>query len=482
MDIYDCYLSKHNCVIGFLLRGLNKQVNGLFGIEYLVEADRDIYQSNLAILLILNNHSSYDKEQIEKNISDITSNLTQVSERYNKFKAIYKHNSNLFEYFDKFETAFKQVEAISTTVIELINSRNFNQSLIEYNTVYIKSFSDARELLNYFTDVTFLTAIEENKGSQFIISNIIIIIVAIIIITTFIFLLLANIVANSIVRPINNLSRELQNGARQILGASSQLTSSSQDLSNGATEQAAGIEETSASMEELASMVKQNVENARQSSILAENTLKNSEDGRDDMHKMLSAMESISHSADEIQAVIDVIDDIAFQTNMLALNAAVEAARAGESGMGFAVVADEVKSLANRSAASAKETAKMIKETISKVDDGLEISKKLSEMFKGILDSFGKVKEMTREVESASRQQDEGISQVNKAIVQFDAVVQKNASTSEETANAAEELQAQVINLENLIGKLLLIVTGNGVESEVETQSSMINKRLGAKK
>jgi len=171
-------------------------------------------------------------------------------------------------------------------------------------------------------------------------------------------------------------------------------------------------------------------------------------------------MSAISKSTEEIKTVIDVIDDIAFQTNMLALNAAVEAARAGEAGMGFAVVADEVKNLANRSSESAKETAGMIKATLKNVEEGMGISKQLSEIFKEILVNSKKVLEMTKEVESASVQQDVGISQVNKAIIQFDSVVQTNASSAEETASAAEEMQGQVETLKDVVVELYRLVTG----------------------
>jgi methyl-accepting chemotaxis protein len=260
--------------------------------------------------------------------------------------------------------------------------------------------------------------------------------------------------------PITNITNGLNSASSQIALASNQLSSSSQEIANGATEQASSIEETTSSMEELASMVKQNVTNAQEASNLAEKASAFSKDGYGQMEKMLESMTEINKSSDQIKKIIKVIDDIAFQTNILALNAAVEAARAGEAGMGFAVVADEVKNLANRSAEAAKETSSMIEDSMKRTEAGVQIASKLADVFKEILGAVQKVTEMSREVETASKQQDSGINQVNKAIVQFDEVVQANASAAEETASSAEELLVQVENLNDVVKKLVFLVTG----------------------
>jgi len=298
-----------------------------------------------------------------------------------------------------------------------------------------------------------------NSSRRISVTSIIIILFSILIGLT-ISLFLGITITRSITKPVGKIVTDLTESSSQINISSAQLSSASQEIANGAQEQASSIEETTSSMEELSSMVKQNLGNTRQASLLSEKATEASQNGFDKMADMLSAMNGISKSTEDIKNVIDVIDDIAFQTNMLALNAAVEAARAGEAGMGFAVVADEVKNLANRSSDSAKETASMIKETLKNVEDGMTVSKELSEIFKEILSNSKKVMEMNREVETASGQQDEGITQVNKAMIQFDTVVQTNASSAEETASAAEELQSQVTGLNEIVDMLYLIVSG----------------------
>ncbi|MCK9170884.1 MAG: methyl-accepting chemotaxis protein [Treponema sp.] len=322
---------------------------------------------------------------------------------------------------------------------------------------------------------------ETHRMSRNVASLSVMIIITAILIGLAVSFTLALMITRSITGPVMKVVNSLSESSSQIGISSTQLSTASQEIANGAQEQASSIEETTSSMEELSSMVKQNLGNTRQASLLSEKATEASQGGFDKMTSMLSAMNNISKSAEDIKNVIDVIDDIAFQTNMLALNAAVEAARAGEAGMGFAVVADEVKNLANRSSESAKETASMIKETLKNVEDGMTISKDLSEIFKDILANSRKVQEMNKEVESASGQQDEGIGQVNKAMIQFDTVVQTNASSAEETAGAAEELQGQVSSLNEIVDSLYFTVSGKTYikKNESDTFHASVKKQAG---
>jgi methyl-accepting chemotaxis protein len=161
------------------------------------------------------------------------------------------------------------------------------------------------------------------------------------------------------------------------------------------------------------------------------------------MQAMSLAMGEIQTSSNDIAKIIRTIDEIAFQTNILALNAAIEAARAGEAGAGFAVVAEEVRSLAQRSALAARETAAKIEGAITKTGQGVAISAKVAASLGEIVEKVRQMDTLVAEVATASREQNQGVQEINSAMGQMDKVVQSNAASAEESAAAAEELNAQ---------------------------------------
>ncbi|MGJ7612063.1 MULTISPECIES: methyl-accepting chemotaxis protein [unclassified Variovorax] len=240
---------------------------------------------------------------------------------------------------------------------------------------------------------------------------------------------------------------EVRSGTETIATASGQIASGNQDLSSRTEEQASSLEETAASMEELTSTVKQNADNARQANQLAVSASEVAVKGGSVVSQVVGTMGSINASSKKIVDIIGVIDGIAFQTNILALNAAVEAARAGEQGRGFAVVASEVRSLAQRSAAAAKEIKTLIGDSVEKVEEG---SKQVAEAGRTMDEIVGSVKRVTDimgEITSASQEQTSGIEQINQAISQMDQVTQQNAALVEEASAAAQSLQEQAGSL-----------------------------------
>jgi methyl-accepting chemotaxis protein len=236
-------------------------------------------------------------------------------------------------------------------------------------------------------------------------------------------------------------------GTDSIALGSAEVAAGNQDLSARTEQQASSLEETASSMEELTSTVKQNADNARQANVLAETASGVAAKGGQVISQVVDTMDQIHASSSRITDIISVIDGIAFQTNILALNAAVEAARAGEQGRGFAVVAGEVRSLAQRSAAAAKEIKSLIDDSSGKVETGSRLVKEAGSTMDDIVDSVRRVADILGEITSASVEQSAGIEQINEAVTQMDTVTQQNAALVEEAAAAAQAMQDQAARL-----------------------------------
>ncbi|MBS1186875.1 MAG: methyl-accepting chemotaxis protein [Burkholderiaceae bacterium] len=236
-----------------------------------------------------------------------------------------------------------------------------------------------------------------------------------------------------------------------IATASAQIAAGNQDLSSRTEEQASSLEETASSMEELTSTVRQNADNARHANQLAVNASDVASKGGEVVLRVVQTMNAINESSHKMADIINVIDGIAFQTNILALNAAVEAARAGEQGRGFAVVATEVRSLAQRSASAAREIKTLIDDSVEKVDTGSKLVEQAGATMEEVVASIKQVNDIMGEITAASREQSEGIEQVNQAVSQMDRVTQQNAALVEEAAAAAESLQDQAANLVQVV-------------------------------
>ncbi|MBS1169116.1 MAG: putative methyl-accepting chemotaxis protein [Burkholderiaceae bacterium] len=239
-----------------------------------------------------------------------------------------------------------------------------------------------------------------------------------------------------------NIVKQVRSDSEAIATATAQIASGNQNLSTRTEEQASSLEETASSMEQLTSTVRQNAENASQANQLAISASDIATNGGNAVQEVVQKMHSIDDSSRKMADIINVIDGIAFQTNILALNAAVEAARAGEQGRGFAVVATEVRNLAQRSAKAAQEIKDLINDSVSKVEDGSKQAEHAGETVKKVVDSIRNVRNIMEEITAASTEQSDGIEQVNRAIMQMDSVTQQNAALVEEAAAAAESLRA----------------------------------------
>jgi methyl-accepting chemotaxis protein len=232
-----------------------------------------------------------------------------------------------------------------------------------------------------------------------------------------------------------------------IATGSGQIATGNADLSQRTEEQASNLQQTAASMEELTSTVKSNADTARLATQLANSASGAAERGGVVVGQVVHTMEAITSSSKKISDIIGVIDGIAFQTNILALNAAVEAARAGEQGRGFAVVASEVRSLAQRSAAAAKEIKGLINDSVEKVEAGSQQVGEAGSAMSDIVAQVKRVNDLIGEISSATQEQTQGISQVGDAVSQLDQVTQQNAALVEESAAAADSLSQQAVKL-----------------------------------
>ena len=207
---------------------------------------------------------------------------------------------------------------------------------------------------------------------------------------------------NSFTEKIAAVLLRIRESAESVRLATGEIASGNQDLSSRTEQQASSLQETAAAMEQLTATVQQNAAHARQANELAHSASQVASEGGAVVQQVVSTMGGIHASSRKIVDIIQVIDGIAFQTNILALNAAVEAARAGEQGRGFAVVAAEVRQLAQRSATAAKEIKGLIDESVRQVDAGSHLVQGAGTTMEQVEQSIRRVASIVSEISSAS--------------------------------------------------------------------------------
>ncbi len=255
---------------------------------------------------------------------------------------------------------------------------------------------------------------------------------------------------------LTELVSRIQQSTHAIGASAGEINAGNGDLERRTGEQVASLAETAASMEELTATVRQNAERARSASDLAVAASSTAGRGGAVVGQVVQTMQTISGSSHKIVDIIQVIEGIAFQTNILALNAAVEAARAGEQGRGFAVVASEVRSLAQRSAVAAREIKGLIDASVEQVRNGAGLVDEAGRTMEQIVGSVGQVSALLGEISHALHEQSDGIAHVNQSVAQMDGTTQQNAALVQQAARAAAALDERAQDLQRAVGAFKL--------------------------
>ncbi len=254
-----------------------------------------------------------------------------------------------------------------------------------------------------------------------------------------------------ILHSFNQTLLQIHRVAQNVNTSANQVSAGAQSLAQGATEQASSIEELSTTISEVSNQITQSAEFSQTANDLGRQTGQIVLDNRNEMKQMTASIKEIADASENIQKIVRVIEDIAFQTNILALNAAVEAARAGEAGKGFAVVADEVRNLAQKSSEAAKNTTVLIENTLQLVDKGEKIVTNTDNAFEKVVADIRNMLEMVEKFANTANEQANSVAQISVGVNQISSVVHLNTATSEESAAASEKLSRDADMLKSMI-------------------------------
>jgi len=269
--------------------------------------------------------------------------------------------------------------------------------------------------------------------------------------------------AASLMHSLSEMQQALRAVVSNVREASNVIVHSSAEIAHGAMDlsartenMAANLQESASAMEQVSVTVRQTADHAAEAATIAHGNADVALKGGNVIGQVVHTMDEIHQSSNKIVDIINVINGIAFQTNILALNAAVEAARAGEQGRGFAVVAGEVRALAQRSAAAAQEIRMLINESVRQVASGAEVVQAAGQTMHDIVGNAQRMNGLLSEIATAAREQSAGVGQIGHSVQELDRVTQENAALVEETAAASASLKQQAVALAQAVSAFRL--------------------------
>ncbi len=255
---------------------------------------------------------------------------------------------------------------------------------------------------------------------------------------------------------LSSMVAEVRSNSALVAHAGKSLAAGNRDLADRTEQQAANLEQTAASVQQLSGAVQQNAQTAGESDQQAAQVRDAAESGASTMGQAVASVEGIQKCAQQMNEIINVIDSIAFQTNILALNAAVEAARAGEQGRGFAVVAGEVRTLAQRSAASAREIRQLIEASRTQVEASVGRMRTAGQSMSQIVSGVRGVAANMSLISASSAEQSTGLREISTAVTQLDEITQRNAQMVERAVAQAEQLEQRAAHLARAVSSFML--------------------------
>ncbi len=243
---------------------------------------------------------------------------------------------------------------------------------------------------------------------------------------------------------VRTVVRDVRHEVANLRGGSQEIATGNQDMSSRTESQATSLEQTALSMERINEAIRETTQLTQQGANLAVDAADISRRSHEAVQAVAETMEGIARSSDKIGNIIQVIDGLAFQTNILALNAAVEAAHAGDQGRGFAVVASEVRALAGRTSTAAREIKELIEESIERVKTGSRQTSHAQARMEEAKVSVERTAALLEQIRTATVAQEVSVAQINDAVTNLDSLTQQNAAMVEELAAAAKSMDDQV--------------------------------------